>query len=108
METLLVQPIMAVNLDALLLDLTGLCDKDMETLALKHYQDMYLDTAQKGIRKAHDGEDIYFFRNVGTGHAFHKTVTGKKDTVDPLRVARVKWIKEFIEGNVSKSEWLCP
>jgi hypothetical protein len=100
---------MISDLTPLLLDLTGLDDTAIEALGIKTYNDLYLQTAQRGIHKAHDGESVYFYKNVGTGHALHKTISQNKDTICPLRVERVKWIKEFICGNVADSEcWLVP
>jgi hypothetical protein len=98
---------MLSDLNPLLLDLTGLDDQAIEALGCRIYNDIYLQTFNRGILKTHDGEDVYFYRNVGHQHALHKTIQDNKDTICPLRVERVKWIKEFIEGNVADSEcWL--
>src|SRR6185503_8787595 len=98
---------MLSDLSPLLLDLTGLDAAAIEALGIKTYNDIYLQTAHRGILKAHDGEDVYFYKNVGHEHALHKTILESKDTICPLRVQRVKWIKEFTQGNVAESEcWL--
>jgi hypothetical protein len=98
---------MLSDLTPLLLDLTGLDETAIEALGVRTYCDTYLQMAHRGTLKAHDGEEVVFFKNVGTSHALHQTIDGKKSGICPQRVKRVKWIKEFIAGNVEGSEcWM--
>ena len=100
---------MLTNLRPLLLDLSGLDEAGIEALCVKTYCDLYLQTFNRGVFKAHDGEDVYFYRNTGMGHAFHQTINKQKGPICPRRVKRIRWIKEFIQGNVVNSElWLVP
>lgn len=100
---------MLTDLSPLILDLTGLDDAAIEALGFKTYCDYYLQTFNRGMFLAHDGEPVYFFRSTAKTHCLHQTIDGIKGPICPVRVARVKWIKEFISGNVAKSElWLVP
>jgi|SRR5712692_5190601 len=104
---------MLTDLRPLLLDLTGLDEAAIEALGVKTYCDYYLQRFNRGIHNAHDGEPVYFYRSTAMSHALHQTIDGPhgptKGPICPMRVARVKWIKEFISGNVADSElWLVP
>lgn len=101
-----------VNLDKLLLDLSGLNDQEVEALGRRLYQELYLTSGKYGIHNAHDGDKIYF-REDRFKHAFETAkewrLSSNKDVIDKSRIVRIKWIKEFIEGNVTNTEcWAIP
>lgn len=92
-----------------MVNLSGLKAAAIEALGIKIYIQEYLTNAFCGTHLAHDGDTVYFHIKVGKGHALHKTVNKYKDTIDPPRVERLRWIKEFISGRVPNSEcWLIP
>lgn len=92
-----------------MVNLRGLKAQAIEALGVKIYIQEYLTNAYCGTHLAHDGDSVYFHIKVGKGHALHKTVNKYKDTIDPPRVERLRWIKEFIGGKVPNSEcWLVP
>ena len=97
------------NLRLLLINLRGLKNTAIEALGIKIYVQEYLTNAYSGTLAAHDGDSVYFHIKVGKGHALHKSVDGYKDTIDPPRVERLRWIKEFISGKVPNAEcWEVP
>jgi hypothetical protein len=100
---------MITDLKSLLLNLNGLDLAGIEALGMKVYSDIYLTNAYCGTVKAHDGDPVYFHIQVAKRHALHTTVSRYKDTIDPPRVQRIKWVREFIRGNVANSEcWIVP
>jgi len=77
------------------------------------YRELYLSPNETyGIVKTHDGLNVYFHPDV-FDYAFYGRsqweISTVKDVIDRGRVERIKWIKEFISGNVSNSQcWAIP
>lgn len=100
------------NLDSLLLNLTGLDDSAVEELGLRHYRELYVPAGKYGVLQTHDGEEVRFFAD-RYEHAFWEPedwrFSDRKAAIARGRVERIKWIKEFISGNVPNSEcWAIP
>jgi hypothetical protein len=103
---------MSADLDSLLVNVKGFDDEYVERLGLTLFKEIYLTDGESGIHKTHDGEDVYF-RADQFDHAFFNVSQWKtssiKDVIDRARVARIRWIKEFISGNVPNSAcWILP
>lgn len=99
-----------LNLDDLLLDLTGLDEHAVIELGEKTYREMYVGSGSYGIRQTHDGEDVRFWAS-RFRHAFCTAndfrFSNDKECVDRPRVERVAWIGEVISGRVPNSAcWL--
>jgi hypothetical protein len=95
---------MEVDLKSLLLNLDGMAVADASELGAKLYDQIYITSPRRGIHKTHDGEDVYFWFDRFT-HAFHNDKA--KTVLDKGRVARIRWIKEIVEGNAPEFEcWL--
>jgi hypothetical protein len=96
-----------LDLNTLLIDLTDLEISEIEEIGYKSYCDLFLDTEKRGVRKTHDEEDVYFWENRFT-HAFYAPAvwqnTTRKEVIDKIRVARIKWILPLISGQVPNSE----
>lgn len=99
-----------LDLNSLLTDLSNLTDPEVEETGYRLYGELFLDTEARGVRKTHDGEDVYFWEE-RFDHAFFAPanfhLTTEKQIVDKGRVARIKWILPLIGGEVPNSEcWL--
>lgn len=72
------------------------------------YRELYLSNSTFGIQQLHDGESALF--HIRTfNHAFYTSskgppYDGRKDKFDPVRAARVRWIKALITGAIPGSE----
>lgn len=99
-----------LDLDALLLDLSGLSAEEIALQAKQFYKDLYLTSGRFGIHKSHDGEEVKFWEN-RFHHAFCTSKDSRfsdaKECIDLPRVERITWIEEVIRGNVPNSAcWL--
>lgn len=98
------------DLKSLLIDTSGLAPEEIHALGMRWFKDIYL--VGNGILKTHDGQEVHFSEDLFE-HGFYTSsdwrVSSIKDVIDPSRVERVKWIKEFIEGNAPNSQcWAIP
>lgn len=92
---------MQIDLDSLLLDLTGLDDAGIEAMGRESYINACIDAEGRGVRLTHDGQDVEFWES-RFEHAFF---TGRDKTViEGRRVARIKWICEIIGGRAPNSD----
>jgi hypothetical protein len=102
-----------MNLQNLLLNLDGLSDEEVEKLGSDTYKEVYITERTRGIIEAHDGDQVFFWSG-RFSHAFYKatnwqTYNTQKNSIDRARVASMRWIKEFLSGNVPNSEcWSIP
>ncbi|MFN0137418.1 MAG: hypothetical protein ACKVS9_15040 [Phycisphaerae bacterium] len=102
---------------ALLVDLGAYSDEEADEYTFEQYRRLYLDRSTQrgliGIRKAHDGSDVYFAES-RYEHAFgtpsEKTSRRyAKDMFDRARGERVAWIGPVIAGNILGVEcWSVP
>ncbi len=86
-----------------LLDLEGFSESEIEILGRRHFSDLFLTNAIRGIHKLHDGEDVVFYKKT-FDHAFF--LSPKKEVIEKARVARIRWILPLISGIVPTSECL--
>lgn len=105
-------PTLSTDLDSLLVDIKGFDDEYVRQLGLTLFKEIYLTDGELGVHKTHDGEDV-IFRADQFDHAFFRVsqwkTSGVKDVIDRVRVARIRWIKELIAGNVANSAcWALP
>lgn len=98
-----------IDLGRLLVNVSGKDNDEVVQVGRKHYEETFITGVRKGIHKTHDDEDVYFWQQ-RFNHAFfitNRSTRLKEEIVDKTRVARVKWIKPLISGNVPESEcWL--
>jgi hypothetical protein len=92
---------MNVNLDSLLLDLTGLDDAGIEELGRERYCSACIDANGHGVRVTHDGEEVEFW-DTRFDHAFFSG--REKRVVEGNRVSRIRWICEIIAGRAPNSD----
>jgi hypothetical protein len=105
-----IKPKAIVNLDDLLLDISGLNDQEIESRARKLYRELYITSGNFGVHKTHDGEDVTFWDS----RFKHVTCTSKdfrfsdeKACLDKPRIERIAWVGEVISGKVPNSAcWL--
>jgi hypothetical protein len=99
-------------LNSLKLDLWGMDLEAVESMGRSEYRELYLTTARQGICKTHDGKDVYFYPDLfdyGFFTVSEWKISSTKDIIDITRVERIRWIKEFIGGNVANSQcWAIP
>lgn len=104
---------MPVDLNALLLDLTGLTDGEIETLGRSEYAHLYLCNGSRGSLTAYDGSEVVFFED-RFDHAFFTTTDRyrhqfAKNVIARDRVARIAWIGPILRGEVSNTQcWEFP
>lgn len=102
-----------MNLNGLLLNLEGLSDEEVEKLGRDTYKEVYINAKTHGIIEAHDSRQVFFWSG-RFSHAFYKASNWRaheyaKNSIDRSRVASMRWIKEFVTGNVPNSEcWSIP
>ena len=99
-----------LDLESLLLDLTGMSDEAVKEVGLKYYLDLFLQNSRFGLHSLHDGEQVYFSRG-SFKHAFYKAenwqITKRKNRVDLRRVERIRWILPILQGKIPNTEcWL--
>jgi len=91
----------------LILNFNNLTDTRILELTLSCYKQIYLNRGRFGVHFAHDGEPVLFHETTFY-HAFYTSSKGppynaRKDKLDRQRAARVRWIKELIEGRLPNS-----
>jgi hypothetical protein len=95
------------DLRALLVDLTGLADEEIERLGRQLYSDLYLTHGHYGIHKTHDGEPLIFHARQFE-HAFFTTSDywchpDRKDVLRKVSIERIRWIAQLVSGVVPGS-----
>lgn len=104
---------MPVDLNALLLDLTGLTDAEIEKLGRTEYARLYLCSGGRGSLRAYDGSEVVFFED-RFEHAFFTTADRyrhqfAKNVIARDRVARIGWIGPIIKGEAPNTQcWEFP
>src|SRR5215216_2312313 len=100
------------DLESLLVRLRGYDHPAVESIGRKLYSELYLQEENVGIIKTHDDLDVYFYRDSFDYAFFTRSewqTSTIKDVIDKGRVERIRWIKEFIAGNVSPCQcWEIP
>lgn len=102
-----------MDLQALLLDLGGKGDGEIEATGREWYERLYITRGNCGFHECHDGEEVVFWRD-RFEHAFFTSSNwarypDRKDKLAVDRIARIRWIGEVIAGNVPKSAcWEVP
>jgi len=103
---------MSVDLDSLLIDVKGMDFPEVERIGREAYEQLYLQSSTQGVLNTHDGYNVFFFADSFDYGFFTRSewqISTIKDIVDRRRVRRVKWIREFIAGNVANSQcWQIP
>ena len=84
----------------------------MESKGRSEYRELYLTSESEGIIKTHDGLDVHFHLDSFDYGFFGRSdweTSSLKDRIDKGRVARIRWIREFIAGNIANSRcWTIP
>lgn len=102
-----------MDLDALLLDLGGLSDAEIETIGRKEYERLYIGKGKFGIYSLHDGAEAIFWRD-RFDHAFWTSPNRARDPYSKTklsieRIARIQWIAATINGSAPGTEcWHVP
>ena len=96
-----------VDLNALLVDLSGLDEASVEMEGRRIWEEVYLDRGNPKALPSHDGQDVLFFPDA-FDHAFFSSPERsmrpyRKDRVAVERVRRIRWIRELIAGRLSPS-----
>ncbi len=96
------------ELEKLLLALEGKTDADIENLGKSIYFQLCDESHQKKTILTHDGHVVKFYRN-RFEHAFYSSSDrirhrDWKDKLAVNRIARIRWIREFIGGKISGVE----
>jgi hypothetical protein len=99
---------LSVDLSALLVDLTGLNDCQIENLGRREYGDLYLGGSKRGSLIAYDGSEVVFFED-RFDHAFFTTTDRylhqyAKNVIAADRVARIRWIGPMLRGEVPNTQ----
>lgn len=99
---------MPIDLNALLLNLTGLTDLDAEALGRAEYRRLYARGGGRSSLKAYDGVEVVFFDD-RFDHAFFSTTDryrkpGAKDLIARDRVERIAWIGPILRGEVANTQ----
>ncbi len=102
----------AEQLHRLLVKLDGLSDEEITQKGRDLYNRIYMTSNRSGVLQAHDGNDVYFWKP-RFDHAFSENMKGETSEetrkIAKARVARIRWIAQFISGHVPESEcWLIP
>ncbi len=95
---------MSIDLNALLLNLTGLTDADVEALGRAEYRLLYARGDGRSSLKAYDGVEVVFFED-RFDHAFFTTADRyrrpeAKNLLARDRVERIAWIGPILRGEV--------
>jgi hypothetical protein len=103
---------MSADLKSLLIAVHRVDRPVVEATGKRLYKQLYLTDGVRGIIKTHDGLDVHFHLD-SYEYAFYTRsqweISNLKDIIDKGRVERVRWIKEFIAGNVTNSRcWTIP
>jgi hypothetical protein len=102
-----------VDLNALLLDLAGLTNSDIEALGRRRFDEIYINLRDCGILQTHDGQEVTIWRE-RFDHAFFTTSNpishkDRKDLLAVDRIQRVAWIGPVIRGLVDNTQcWEVP
>jgi hypothetical protein len=92
----------------LLEDVSGLSGGDLFEKGFSIYRDLYLAKGRVvGVEKTHDGH-ILLFHEDRFEHAFQTTSDrlcspDRKDIVDAKRIARIRWIRPVVTGQVTST-----
>lgn len=91
-------------LNALLSSTDGLDDEQVEALGRRLYAEHCVVPARSGLVTTHDGAPVVIYPD-DFDHAFFTAASRHrrgwaKDVVDPLRVARARWVVPVIGGRV--------
>lgn len=103
---------MSTDLNSLRIDVKRIDLSEVEAIGRRIYAELYLQSDTRGVIKTHDGHEVYFHADA-FDHGFYTgsewRTSAIKDIIDKGRVERVKWIGEFIAGNVANSQcWEIP
>src|SRR4029078_12781821 len=90
-----------VDLASLMIECSHLPERECGELARRLFNDTFLDTARRGVRKTHDGHDVYIFPD-RLKHCFYEKET--RTCIDRIRLQRLAWILPMLQGRVSRSE----
>ena len=99
---------MSIDLEALLLDLSGLTDEQAEELGRAEYQSLYARGFGKSSLIAFDGTEVMFFDD-RFDHAFFSTPDRyrrpeAKTKLARDRVERIRWIGPLLQGRIPRTE----
>ena len=99
---------MSIDLNALLLNLSGLTDLDVEALGRVEYGRLYACGGGRSSLKAYDGVEVVFFED-RFDHAFFTTTDRyrkpeAKDLIARDRVERIAWIGPILRGEVANTQ----
>lgn len=94
-----------MDLNSLLLDFSGKTLAEIEAIGRSEYEHLYITSRNFGVHKAHDGEDVFFWKD-RFEHAFFTSSNwasfpDRKDKLDVDRIKRLKWIGPVVSGLVS-------
>ena len=95
------------DLKALLVDLAGLDNREIEELGRKLYLDLYLTHGHYGLHETHDGETLVFharqFEHAFYASSDYRCHPDRKDILRPSSIERIHWIGQLVCGNVPGS-----
>lgn len=99
---------MSIDLNALLLNLAGLTDEEVETLGRDQYKLLYARGNGRNSLQAFDGVEVVFFDD-RFDHAFFSTTDRyrrpeAKNQIARDRVERIAWIGPILRGEVANSQ----
>lgn len=99
---------MVVDLNTLLLDLGNLSEEDAFAEGRRAFEELYIQSEHAGSVSLHGGETATFYKD-RYDHAFRTSANRAKHPYSKNqpaldRIARVKWIREILMGNVPGTE----
>jgi len=95
-------------LDELHINLDDLNDSAVDSLGMNLYREEFFSEKFVGVLDLHDGKKVVFFEDRYT-HAFHTSEDRirkpyGKSKVAKERIARIKWIKPILKGEINGTE----
>lgn len=102
-----------MNLDALLLNLDGLTEAQIENIGRNEYKQLFIHGDRFGVHRLHDGSEAIFWLD-RFDHAFWTSPNRSRNPYSKTRLAverieRIRWIAAVMSGSVPQSEcWHVP
>jgi len=92
------------DLRDLLISCTGMDEAELRAVAKRTFDDAFLDSALRGSKETHDGQEVVFYPD-----RFEHTYCMKADRskINVERYQRIHWVLPMINGRVPNSQcWL--